>query len=579
MLSLNLSKKTTTPKMKKIVTLGFGIFMLYGMYAQTVTPFERVYTILNQKCQNQNCHSATSSNALRFDGDINAVHAAIYNVTPANSSAQSKFEKLVKPGHPYMSYLLRKIAGASFDTDLALSPTEGSQMVDVNGDTLSKKEIEFIRQWIMFSAKKTYGNNEQKPNWQLVSDYYDNPVVGFLPKPSKPNPSQGIQYRMGPVFLPLTGSTEQEWLLQQEVNFPVLPEVYKIDGFMNQQSHHFLLFKFADSTKAHARQMGMQIVSLQGGTSSFDGDKNLTAAWQDDAEFVLPQGTALFWEKKAYLDMNYHIKNYNPTHVLPCDFYFNIYYRPRSVSTIEMKANLVNRALLLVPTGVSTQDYDDPANNQGTKEWRYLWNITSHAHKYGTDYDIFIRDSTGQIAEKIYEGFWDYENNFDRGFYDWEHPSIRTWPELLPVKFGRHGTNRTGLVARTTWNNTGSAPVTFGFTTDDEMQLFYYMYTSQPLPNATAINGPEKDIYFNVYPNPMNGSGKLAYHLDKPATVSASIVDITGKEVAVLTSEKQEEGPYVISIGNNGDKLNTGIYFAKLEIDGAVYTRKFIVTE
>jgi hypothetical protein len=348
---------------------------------------------------------------------------------------------------------------------------------------------------------------------------------------------------------------------------------------MNQQSHHFLLFQFYDSTSAADRGndvFGMQKVSILGGATSFDGDKNLTASWQDDADLVLPQGTGLFWDKTTYLDMNYHTKNYNATAVLPCDFYFNIYYRTRNPNTIEMKSNLVNNIGLFLPQGVQTRDYADETNND-SKEMKYVWMTSSHAHKYGTDYDIYVKDTTGAMTQ-VYEGFYDYANGFDKGFYDWEHPSIKYWPNLLPVKFGKHGSVNAGLIARTTWNVTEPF-VTFGFTTADEMQLFYYMYTSEPLAATTAINDDtKKGIDLSVYPNPMNGGGQIVYTLEKAAKVQATVVDVTGKAVATLTAENQTEGTHQITIGNN-ENLSKGIYFANLNVDGVVYTKKFIVTE
>ena len=566
--------------MKKFYTaLSFSFLLTTILSAQT--PFERIYTVLNGKCQNSNCHSSSAtdgSQALLFTGTQTDVYNAIYNVTPGNANSVSKYEKLVKPGHPYMSFLLRKIAGAGFDTDLSLEASEGALMKDTAGNQLSNTEIEFFRQWIMYAAKQTYGSGDKTPDWNLVSDYYNNPTMPFLPKPAKPAAGTGLQFRMGPVFLPVSGETEQEWLLQQEVNFPVLPEVDRIDGFMNQQSHHFLLFQFYDSVSAAYREMGMERVQLIGGATSFDGNKNLTSAWQDDAEFHLPTGTALFWDKKTYLDMNYHVKNYNASAVLPCDFYFNIYYQPRNPNTIEMKANLVNNATLVLPQGNQTRDYDDPANNSSTKEWRYIWALTSHAHKYGTDYDIYLRDTTGTITDKLYEGFYDYTNNYDRGYYDWEHPSTEYFANFMPVKFGKHNNKKAGLVARTTWN-VQQPIVTFGFTTNDEMQLFYYYYTSQLPDGLNAINDQNSaKIYMSVVPNPMNGNGKIVYTLEKGATVEASVVDITGKTVATLNREKQDEGMQEITIGNN-EQLSAGIYFARLVIDGSIYTRKFVVTE
>ncbi len=265
---------------------------------------------------------------------------------------------------------------------------------------------------------------------------------------------------------------------------------------------------------------------------------------------------------------------------MPCDFYFNVYYKPRNVNTIEMKSNLVNNTLLFLPgsNATSTRDYDDAANRLSTPEIRYMWNLTSHAHKFATDYDIYVRDTTGAIGDKIYEGFYDYKNGgVDKGYYDWQHPSTLVWPDLFPVPFGKRNGSNSGLVARTTWNVTQSLPVTFGFTTNDEMQLFYYNYTSElPTPALSINDNSSKGIYFQVLPNPMNNNGKLVYTLDKTATVTAKIVDITGKMIAELAQENQSEGVHEISIGND---LSSGIYFATLSVNGTVYTKKFIVTE
>jgi hypothetical protein len=574
--------------MKNFYALIVLCFSVAFLSAQT--PYQRVYTMLNTKCQNASCHSTTAtdgSQSLQLDGTASAVYNSIFNVASTNTNSLSKHEKLVKPQHPYYSYLLRKMAGASFDTDLALDATgEGAVMNDINGQPLSNKEIEFVRQWIMFGAKQTYSGTDAKPDWQVVSDYYDNPTLPFLAKPLKPAAGTGMQLRMGPIFLPATGSTEQEWLEQQEVNFPYDVEIDRITGVMNQQSHHFLLFKFATPADAAAatsdRNGDMEKISIFAGNTSFDGNKLLTGGWQDDADLILPTGTALFWSQQTVLDMNYHVKNYSTTDILPCDFYFNISYKQKlpTTTTIEMKTALVNNPLLFLPGNMtSTRDYDDGDNSLNFPETRYIWNMTSHCHKYGIDYDIFIRDTTGAVTTKVYEGFDDYAHGgIDLGYYSWDHPSTETWPDLLPVQFGKHNGNKSGLVARTTWNVTQQLPVTFGFTTSDEMQLFYYNYTSQlPAQVSSIKDNTEKGISFQVIPNPMNNNGKLVYSLDKSSEIKASVLDVTGNTVASLKEELQSEGTHEITLGNNN--LAKGIYFAKLSVNGTVSTKKFIVTE
>lgn len=571
--------------MKKFYTIVL-MLVLFGANAQT--PFQRVYTTLNTKCNNAACHA---NGCVDFNLSSPNLHTALFNVNAANASSIAKLEKLVKPQHPYFSFLLRKIAGATFDTDLSIDASEGALMNDINGQQLSKKEIEFIRQWITFGAKQTYSGSEPQPNWGLVNQFYDslaaNGIDRFISKPPKPAAGTGIQLRMGPIFLPITGEIEQEYLQQQEVNFPSLPEVTEIDGFMNQQSHHFLLFKFdnvAAASNANAADVdNLGKVALL--NTSFDGDKSLTASWQNDANLVLPTGTALFWDQKTILDMNYHIKNFNASFVLPCDFYFNIYFKPRSASTIEMISQLSQQTLsLVVPTGIHSIDYNDPVNNLSTRETRYLWMMAGHTHEWGTNFDMYHRDSLGNVAEKIYDGAGLETNNNSRyegslGYWDWHHPPIEYWDQLTPITFGRYGNKKAGLVSRAVYNNTTANTLYFSTQTNGEMQLWYYMYTLQPLATSTAINDNSADgIYFEVMPNPMNNNGKLVYTLKSQAAVEATVVDVTGKLVAQMRNENEEPGAHEINIGS-GAKLSSGIYFARLSVNGIVYTKKFIVSE
>jgi hypothetical protein len=369
---------------------------------------------------------------------------------------------------------------------------------------------------------------------------------------------------------------------------------------MNSQSHHFILFNYADSSSARdpnagtpapdVNNMAQITPSLLGvlGTSSFDGNKNITAAWQEDADLNLPEGTGLMWPQRTYLDMNFHVKNYNATSVLPCDFYFNLYFRPRSSSTIPMISNLVNNpnlgkfqlSCIQIPPNslpynqLYTENYNDHDNGAG--ETRYLWMAAGHTHKLGKAYYIIVRDTTGALADTIYDGQYDYTNQSPLGYWDHSHPPLEYWPNLYPVVFGA---NNSGLVANTTWLDTvPNQCIHFGFTTSDEMQLFYYMYTLQ-MPTATGIKDvSQKLVLFDVVPNPMNGNGKLLYNLDKDARVEASIYDITGKVLASMDAENQQLGTHEISIATN-QKLAPGIYFARLLVDGVAHTKKFVVTE
>jgi hypothetical protein len=76
----------------------------------------------------------------------------------------------------------------------------------------------------------------------------------------------------------------------------------------------------------------------------------------------------------------------------------------------------------------------------------------------------------------------------------------------------------------------------------------------------------------------MNNNGKLVYTLKNTSSVEASVMDITGKLIAQMKNETEETGSHEITIGN-GEKLSSGIYFARLSVNGNIYSKKFIVTE
>ncbi|MFN8309680.1 MAG: T9SS type A sorting domain-containing protein [Chitinophagales bacterium] len=543
----------------------FAVGLLCSSFSVFAGSYDIVYNILNTKCQNSGCHSSTSSDFPKFDGSSGTVYANLFNAPPMNAVADNRGDKLVKINQPYSSFLLRK-CGGSLDTDLQVEAGEGDSMKTISGANLSFKEIEYIRQWIINGAAASGTTVDTA----TINAYYDDASrVPFLPKPTLP--AGGKRLRFGPMFLPT--NTEKEWLLKNEVDFPYDAEVNEIDGAMNIQSHHFLLFRFQDSASAAAENQGLRIVSISTGTTSFDGNKDLTGAWQGSEEIHLPAGTAMFWPKQTWLDYNYHCKNVTPK-ILPVDFYITLKYREHlpSSTVVEMKSHLSNNPFFSVPANsVKTVTYNDADNN--TNETRYLWMLSSHTHKYGTGFDIFTKNTSmpGNIGDTIYKGTYDYAHGNELGYYDWQHPSIRFFDPLYSVNMMQ------GIFCKTTWNNTSSSTLTFGLTTDKEMQLFYYMYTLQlPVVQPNGISNFEDGNSVHVVPNPLQGAGLLIYQLKEPGTVDITVTDITGKLISRSSQEHQNEGTHQVALNDNG-ALPNGIYFARLHCNGKNITQKFVV--
>ncbi|MGD1046836.1 MAG: FlgD immunoglobulin-like domain containing protein [Bacteroidota bacterium] len=84
------------------------------------------------------------------------------------------------------------------------------------------------------------------------------------------------------------------------------------------------------------------------------------------------------------------------------------------------------------------------------------------------------------------------------------------------------------------------------------------------------------------FPNPFNPSTILTYRLNTAAQVRLSVYDITGREVSRLIDQYQYAGEYNVkwdSNSNNGQKMASGMYVARLNVDNSSVSRKMLLTK
>ena len=81
-------------------------------------------------------------------------------------------------------------------------------------------------------------------------------------------------------------------------------------------------------------------------------------------------------------------------------------------------------------------------------------------------------------------------------------------------------------------------------------------------------------------PNPSTGPTSLRYTLPNPGHVRLVIVDPQGRKVATLFDGTQAAGRHDVGwTGRDGQgrRLASGVYFTRLEVDGAVRTSKIVL--
>jgi hypothetical protein len=101
-------------------------------------------------------------------------------------------------------------------------------------------------------------------------------------------------------------------------------------------------------------------------------------------------------------------------------------------------------------------------------------------------------------------------------------------------------------------------------------------------PQFAATSDSKSILLGQNYPNPFNPTTRIAYQLNKAAQVRLSVYDIMGREVNRLVDRYQPAGSYSMEWSSNttsGQKLSSGIYFARISTDNETATRKMIMTK
>lgn len=84
---------------------------------------------------------------------------------------------------------------------------------------------------------------------------------------------------------------------------------------------------------------------------------------------------------------------------------------------------------------------------------------------------------------------------------------------------------------------------------------------------------------FSVVPNPANSIASVSFELTNDAFASLSIIDMTGREVAVISNTFATKGINTFKFDVNSLELTNGVYFISLKSNANVLMNKFIVNK
>jgi hypothetical protein len=150
---------------------------------------------------------------------------------------------------------------------------------------------------------------------------------------------------------------------------------------------------------------------------------------------------------------------------------------------------------------------------------------------------------------------------------------------------GRYGNGKFAFIGDSSPTDDGSgnshASLSNGWTGDpnDEEEITIVNTTIWLATNSTTTSVNNifvVPVKFEVYPNPLNGTGRIKYLLDESGFVSLDMYDITGKLVKNIYSGQAEQGLQIVNFDSNN--LPEGIYFCRLESDHLIQTQKVVIT-
>lgn len=526
--------------------------------------YSDVYDIFQDKCMP--CHSnATKTANLNLEGSgatvqakMANVYAGLYKINPSNTAAVSAKNSLVYPGDPYKSFLYRKIDN-SLTPGLVLHSGEGA--TEPNSQTpLSDKEIEYVRQWILYGASDT-GILFDK---SLLEEYYDNGGVNSVSNPPMPPAEgEGFQIHLGPFFLEPNG--EIEYFSKYEPKFDSDIEIYKLQTEMGNFSHHFIVYKFSNTfgnVDPNLVPYGMRT------GQNFDG-REFISVDQYSNTLNLPNGSAFVWDQNTIFDLNSHYINYSSTQVLKCEVFYNVFTQAIGTANQTMEVVLVPNTDIPIPNDnipvTHVADFNLAADVN-----IYVWGLVAHTHKYGKDFNIFKRNPNGTKGVQIYDaGCVDGLPGCTLEDFDYSHLPIKFNYPFLPINV------QDGVVSEATYQNNGPNSVDWGFTSADEMMIFVAFYVADTTgvdmtknEGPTAISNIEKEI-FRMYPNPANSSLTFEFKdLEKNYTIDIydlSLRKVESKNVKgkiSLDVNNWTKGMYIYQVKSEGKSIANG-KFAK----------------
>ena len=423
--------------------------------------FTSIYEkVLAVSCAFTSCHSSERHKGGLAFGTREEAYQALVGVAPTNESALAAGLFRVEAGKPDTSFLLKKLASPGAG--------EGNRMPANSSTPLSEATIAAIREWILAGAPLE-GTIPGVPDIDEESP----PPTGRLPKPAAPE--NGVQLHLEPFTI--GPRAEREIFYYLDKPFTAATEdvyVQRIDVFMSEESHHFILYQWIGKNPPPAG------IRDNGFADFLQSQRFIVGVQQSFFSLAFPEGVGLKLAKDASFDLNSHYLNLSGDQPFLGEVYVNIYFAPANSITTVVKPIFDINPLInvpphqtrttqwLFPGATSTQADPQIGQNGRLAKETHIYALSSHMHRHGTRFSALLTQNGQEVVPQQML----YDN------HDWDDPVNAIFTPPLVLKAGQ------GLRFKTTHTYddppSDNAPaLTFGATSEDEMAILLGFYAIQ----------------------------------------------------------------------------------------------------
>jgi hypothetical protein len=407
--------------------------------------------IIAPNCATIGCHLSTTDNSFKQHGLVLEKSVAFKNmlgIIPKNENAKADGFKLVTAFKAAESLFFHKL---NWNSDHHNAKNYGNPM-PLGGKALFVGQIEFIRRWIEAGAPEKGNVVDVKLLEDKTESLVDNTTFTSLPAPKI---GEGYQLKVDKFLI--QPNFEREVFVRKPIGNKEDIYVNRFIFKSRPNSHHMVVYDFRDKTLLPPLD-DMRDLRNPDNTlnilTAFSASNHIFLGGGTDAqqEYTFPEGTALLLPANATVDLNPHYFN-KTNDVKYGENYVNFFTTDKAnVKNVVRMLDYANQSISIEPNTRKTF----------TKSWNFAAKsnvvmLTSHTHKLGEKFLIKIKGGPR-------DGTIVYENT------DWEHPLILNFKTPLIIEKGE------GLTSEVTYFNNTSKKVSFGLTSDDEMNIIFGYY-------------------------------------------------------------------------------------------------------